>query len=220
MPQLIPVDHDPFATPAAPDRLVPGQTYKPGNVTFADEPPFYQALETGHEYEDQGGNGWNFDLSHERKGNLIHGTVSNLKPADETAQPLGKVQQYKLRKELAAHVTENHLADEASGYTEVMRRRAMKPEQRIAEDKAIELAAKMAEEAKSDNIFKVVDKLVATGWRPEVNQYGGWKRPPEIAGFASPAAGKKIEERLGHHGISLEKPAPRLVPVDHDPFAQ
>lgn len=184
------------------------RTYKPGEISFAEKPPRKSERSTGHEFEDELGNAWTYDISRVRDGDNIHGIVSNLKALDQfgdTAKvDLTKVQRYKLENGIRNDV-QGHLEDAAEIDTHVARRRAMTPAQRQAEDDAAVQAERLADQQRTTNIHRAVDDLVASGWRPQINERGGWQRPPEIARFASPAGEAKVNARLQQHGISLQR---------------
>lgn len=198
--------------------------YKPGEISFGERAPVTERTSAGHEFEDDKGNRWTYDINYAQGGDKTHATVNNLQAVDEEGEPaslnLNRVQQYKLQNDIREDV-QGHLEDIVDGANEVLRRRALGPEGRQAEDDAAEWAKVQEDIQRNRNIISVVDAAVARGWRPQVNRFGGWQRPPEFQPFASPSSAAAINARLAHHGISLEpRGSPRLAPVDHDPFAQ
>jgi hypothetical protein len=184
------------------------RTYNAGDVSFSDRAPKKSSGKHEGEAEDDLGNTYSFDLHVVRDGDAVHGVVTNLRALDQWGdkiQPpqLTKVQRYKLEKTIK-ETSRGWLEDEAEGDTEVARRRALTPQQRDAEDAAQRRAETGADQQQTDRIHQAVDAAVARGWRPEVNENGGWQRPPEFREFASPKSGAKIEARLAEHGISVK----------------
>jgi hypothetical protein len=180
--------------------------YQAGGISFVDKPPA-KAETSDEDFVDENGNAFSYSLSMVRNGGKIDAVISGLIPVDDRGEPtdtaLTKVQRYKLEKAVKANV-QGRLEDQAEMDSEAARWRALSPKEQAAEISVRERAAAQTEQQHTEVINRTVDEAIKRGWRPDVNHYGGWKRPEEFKQFDSPKSEVKIKARLAEHGVSLD----------------
>lgn len=190
--------------------------YSAGNASYdadlldAADYDNYDA-EVVHEDPDAGDVKYDVGYSDDHDAGKTHADFGNVHVFDQESDEfvpladagMSKVKQYKLKKRIAASLGDE-LNDRAKGLTEEARVESLTDEEREAEAAAEKAKKNDAEAQTRGRVNSMVDRLVAGGWRPRVNETGGWARPGELREFASPKTQKIVAERLAYHGVSLE----------------
>lgn len=189
------------ATKASPSHAVT----KPGNVSFVDKLPDNlpddAEVETDNE-DEADGSPIMYDVAYTYENGNVNAAVGNIRVQSEDGEEFspvtGKVKSYKINKELGSAI-QGHIEDLADGKTEEARWDSLAPEQQASEVAAEEAKAEEAEQAHTKKINYTVDRVLAGGWKPTFNEYGGLhsgKIHPDLKGFASPKSLGKVMARL------------------------
>jgi hypothetical protein len=127
------------------------------------------------------------------------------------------VSSYLADEPVSAEYAENlrdRMSDIAEEYAEQKRLEALSDEEREAEEESKVEQEKQEDEDHTNMINGRVDSAIERGWKPEFNEFGGWQRPEEFEGLASPKSIGKIYKRMQDKGIELPASAKRLLAGD------
>ena len=132
----------------------------------------------------------------------------------ENIDDLIGVSSYLADEPVSAEYAENlrgRMSDIAEEYAEQKRLEALSDEEREAEEESKVEQEKQEDEDHTNMINGLVDSAIERGWKPEFNEFGGWQRPEEFKGLASPKSIGKIYKRMQDKGIELPDSAKRLL---------
>jgi hypothetical protein len=135
----------------------------------------------------------------------------------ENIDDLIGVSSYLADEPVSAEYAENlrgRMSDIAEEYAEQKRLEALSDEEREAEEESKVEQEKQEDEDHTNMINGRVDSAIERGWKPEFNEFGGWQRPEEFEGLASPKSIGKIYKRMQDKGIELPASAKRLLAGD------
>ncbi len=135
----------------------------------------------------------------------------------ENIDDLIGVSSYLADEPVSAEYAENlrgRMSDIAEEYAEQKRLEALSDEEREAEEESKVEQEKQEDEDHTNMINGRVDSAIERGWKPEFNEFGGWQRPEEFKGLASPKSIGKIYKRMQDKGIELPASAKRLLAGD------
>ena len=131
----------------------------------------------------------------------------------ENIDDLIGVSSYLADEPVSAEYAENlrgRMSDIAEEYAEQKRLEALSDEEREAEEESKVEQEKKEDEDHTNMINGRVDSAIERGWKPEFNEFGGWQRPEEFEGLASPKSIGKIYKRMQDKGIELPASVKRL----------
>ena len=131
----------------------------------------------------------------------------------ENIDDLIGVSSYLADEPVSAEYAENlrgRMSDIAEEYAEQKRLEALSDEEREAEEESKVEQEKQEDEDHTNMINGRVDSAIERGWKPEFNEFGGWQRPEEFEGLASPKSIGKIYKRMQDKGIELPASVKRL----------
>ena len=131
----------------------------------------------------------------------------------ENIDDLIGVSSYLADEPVSAEYAENlrgRMSDIAEEYAEQKRLEALSDEEREAEEESKVEQEKKEDEDHTHMINGRVDSAIERGWKPEFNEFGGWQRPEEFEGLASPKSIGKIYKRMQDKGIELPASVKRL----------